>query len=31
MDLIYIALILMFLGLSWGLIKLCDLLLGGEK
>jgi len=31
MDLIYIASILSFLGLSWGLVKLCERLSRGEK
>jgi hypothetical protein len=31
MDIVYLGMILGFFGLSWALIKLCGLLLGGEK
>jgi hypothetical protein len=30
MDIVYIGLTLLFFVLSWGLLKLCERLMGGE-
>jgi hypothetical protein len=30
MDIIYLAITLVFFALSWGLLKLCERLMGGE-
>jgi len=30
MDLLYVAVVVAFFGLTWGLVKLCDALGGGQ-
>jgi hypothetical protein len=30
MDLVYVGITLVFFALSWGLLKLCERLMGGE-
>jgi hypothetical protein len=31
MDLIYIGVVVIFFALTWGLLKLCEVLMGGES
>jgi len=31
MDIIYLGVVLIFFALTWGLLKLCEVLLGGES
>jgi hypothetical protein len=31
MDFVYLAVVLVFLGLSWGFVRLCEKLMGGES